>query len=52
VILAAHNAFSGDWRITYWCLVKAGVQPYKMLKGAGVVAVLDTQVLAKNLPDW
>lgn len=51
VILAAHNGFSVDWLITYWCMVKAGVQPYEMLKSAGVVAVLDTQVLAKNLPD-
>ena len=51
VVLAGHNAFSVDWRIMYWCMVKARMDAHGTLVGLGVVGVLDTLLLAKHLPE-
>lgn len=51
VVLAGHNAFSVDWKIMYWCMVKAEMDAYGALAGLGVVGVLDTLILAKHLPE-
>ena len=51
VILAAHNGWAVDWTVTYWCMVKAGMDAYGILRGLGVLGVLDTERLAKHLPE-
>ena len=50
VILAGHNGWAVDWTVTYWCMVKQGMDAYEILKGLGVLGVLDTERLAKHLP--
>jgi len=53
VILAGHNGHAVDWTISYWAMVKAGMDAYAMLSNLGVIGVLDTEKLAKRLPkDW
>lgn len=51
VVLAGHNAFSVDWKILYWCMVKTHLDAYAMLTSLGVIGVLDTLPLAKHLPE-
>jgi hypothetical protein len=51
VLLAGHNAFSVDWNIMYCCMVKAEMDAYGTLAGLGVLGVLDTLPLAKQLPE-
>ena len=51
VILAAHNGHSVDWTVTYWAMVRAGMDAHAVLSDLGVVGVLDTLKLAKMLPE-
>jgi len=50
VILAGHNGHSVDWTVMYWGMVKAGMRAYEWLAKLGVIGVLDTLKLAKQLP--
>ena len=49
VVLAGHNAHAVDFPATYWSLVRDGLDAYELLTQAGVIGVLDTLKLAKQL---
>ena len=49
VVLAGHGAHAVDFPATYWSMMHAGLDAYQLLTEAGVIGVLDTLKLAKQL---
>ena len=49
VVLAGHGAHAVDFPATYWSMMHAGLDAYQLLTEAGVIGVLDTYKLAKQL---
>ena len=49
VVLAGHGAHAVDFPATYWSMMRAGLDAYQLLTEAGVIGVLDTYKLAKQL---
>jgi hypothetical protein len=50
VVLAGHGSHSVDFKLLFWSLKRAGLDPYQTLHDAGVLGVLDTTKLIRNLP--
>ena len=50
VVVAAHGAFTVDFKLACWSLKRAGHDPYQTFQQAHVIAVLDTTKLVKLLP--